>query len=167
MDLLTVCALTELANVLNVQTYTQDGMTPRGRAECQHARGRTREMLHWFFARYELVDASSGRLLDGMHEVYWRYMVHIVNGLLSYKEASTKQKLGNSEKKCTLAALKLQVKHCFEGVEAYERAYLRWGAIITDSLAWPENAKFTVKKRLEEPAPCKSGLLKSHMSTYL
>lgn len=170
LDLLTVCALTELANVLNFETYTQDGMSLRGRAECRHARARTREMLYWFFARYELTDAVSGRLLDGMHEVYWRYMVRIVKGMLSYKEASVKQDLGNGEAGCTMSAVKLQIRRCFDGAEGYKRACAQWGSVAVDSLAWPDSARFTVKKRLEEPTQCKSGLLTSHLllpATYV
>lgn len=144
-------------------------MSFRSRAECRHARGRTCEILSWFFARYELIDAGRECLLDGMHEVYWRYVVRIVNGMLSYKEASVKEGLGNGEAGCTLSAVKLQIQRCFDGAEGYKRAYAQWGSTVVESLAWPDNSRFTVKKRLDEPPQCTSGLLTSRSlpATYI
>ncbi|KAF9455282.1 hypothetical protein BDZ94DRAFT_1180331 [Collybia nuda] len=155
LDLFSICILTELSNVLNLVTYSTHGMAPNDRENCIQARHRSRDLLDWFFANYELVrpGTETPAVLDGKNEVYWPYVVRIVEGLTRYKKLAS-DNIQDTIKGCTTASVKKEIEACFRGVAEYHAATSFWGTEPVESLAWPtdDQYKFTVQK-LTTPKP--------------
>lgn len=146
LALFSLCALTELSNVLSLQTYSKRGMPLEEREHCIQARHRSRDLLDWVFSHYRFTRSQSE--LDPRTQIYWPYVVRIVKGLLAYKESATKS-IDDSVRGCTLEAIEAQVKLCFENVTEYAKALTFWGEEVIETLAWPDDPlyTFTVQQR--------------------
>lgn len=156
LGLFSICALTELSNVLSLQTYSQRGMPPDDREHCVQARHRSRDLLYWLFANYEFVrpGVESFTTIDGQNEVYWPYVVRIVKGLLRYKELAA-DSIHDSVEGCTATAVKKQIDGCFRGVTAYHAATSFWGKEPIESLAWPTDDQHAfIVRAMATPKPC-------------
>lgn len=138
LDMFSICILTELSNVLSLQTYSEQGMSVSDREHCVQARQRSRDLLDWFFSTYELIRPGVGSpvVIDGKKEVYWPYMVRVVKGLIRYKELSA-DTIPDSIEGCTAQAVKWEVEACFRDNAEYRAACSFWGEDHIESLAWP------------------------------
>lgn len=150
MDLMTVCLLTEMANVLSFQTYSPDGMPQCGRAKCRHARSRTRHMIDWFSGLYEVTDLRTQEILEPRRDVYWPYVARVASAIITYKTKAHKEKLGNGLESCTVKAVKAQINRCFKGVDEFHTTMKKLDKDASNLLAWPAQATFTAR-RLSKP----------------
>lgn len=150
LNLFTVCILAEMSNVLSLKTYQSGGMPAKDREHCVQARHRSRDLLDWFFSRYELVHSDEGQIviLDGMNDVYWPYVVRITKGLIQYKKLAAGEDILDSEDGCTAAAVEAQIKNCFHDVAGYDAAWASWTSETVDSLAWPIDTQHAFEVRV-------------------
>lgn len=158
LDLMTVCILTEMANVLNMKTYTEEKMSHAGRVECRAARAKTRHLMEWFFCTYELIDEETQQTLDARDDVYWAYMARVAKCVDDSMDAAP-EGWHNGVKFCTRDAVKKQMKDCFANQERYARAARRLKSKVVDSLAWPKDQRFRVVKVADPADPGKSPCL--------
>ncbi|KAF8890224.1 hypothetical protein BD779DRAFT_1671555 [Infundibulicybe gibba] len=155
LDLFSICILTETSNILNLQTY-DGGMSLEDRKCCVEARHRSRDLLDWFFSRYQLVRA--GTVLDGYKDVYLRFLARVVIALVQYKKLATKAKIRQLGR-CTTAAVENQVDRCFKGVQEYQTAAAYWNGKEVDSFAWPSDAEHIFGVELLSKPKERSGAL--------
>lgn len=145
-----LCALTELSNVLSLQTYGPGGMPLEDRMHCIQARHRSRDLLEWVFAHYQFKSTADPPVtLDPKMDVYWPYVVRVVRGLLIYKDVA-KEDIEDSVSGCTATAVQRQIKMCFEGVTEYAQSVSFWDNQTIQTLAWPTRDPkyaFTVELR--------------------
>jgi hypothetical protein len=144
-------------------------MPAKDRGHCVQARHRSRDLLDWFFSRYELVRGDPGQVVpfDGMKDVYWPYLVRVVKGLIRYKELAH-DSIMDSVEGCTAAAVKAQVQKCFQGVAGYKAAWLSWGNESVNSLAWPTDDQHTFGVRaLAKPKERRSKSICVHYTVIL
>jgi hypothetical protein len=157
LDLFALSTMIELMNVLHPGTYRGNGLSRLERDECAVARGKCRDMLQWFFTRYDLFEAGDNSLVDGP-TIYWEYLARHVKALLLYAEGAQNQQnidrdqkdIEDGENTTTLNLQQVpgfqgQVDRCFEGVKPFQKAFdsLKQADTI-GSLAWPRNRYYVV-----------------------
>lgn len=153
LDLFALCTIMELMNVLHPGTYQENGLSRLERDECAVARGKCRDILQWFFARYVLFDDKNDSPVDGP-AIYWEYLARHVQILQIYA-ANTKYIHDNNTLDLSHAfGFKDQVDHCFKGVEAFHKAFdsLTDDDICILSLAWPHDRYYVVRPS-SKPVP--------------
>ncbi|KAF8873088.1 hypothetical protein BD779DRAFT_1679429 [Infundibulicybe gibba] len=155
LDLFSICILTETSNILNLQTY-DGGMSLEDRKCCVEARHRSRDLLDWFFSRYQLVRA--GTVLDGYKDVYLRFLARVVIALVRYKKLATEAKIRQLGRSIT-TAVENQVDRCFKGVHEYHTAAAYWNGKEVDSFAWPSDAEHIFGVELLSKPKERSGAL--------
>lgn len=173
LDLLSFCALMELLNVVDQLTYdvasstgnsdssrpADPGMSPLHRLECIAARKISREMLLHFFTKYELLD-SSGRSIDGVRGLWWKYLARQLRCLVDLKLMSLRESIGGA-KDCTKEKFQREIALFYKGFprEFREQVAMAKGA---DSFSWPKTIRYQVRalshpktdvRRLCEDAP--------------
>ncbi|KAF8881118.1 hypothetical protein BD779DRAFT_1675606 [Infundibulicybe gibba] len=141
LDLFSICILTEASNILSLETY-EDGMSLEEMRSCVEARQRSRDLISWFFSKYELV--RSGVVLDGYKEVYWRFLARILLGLVKYMVLVEGDAAVEG---CTWSAVMDEVDKCFRGVKEYISATSYWEGKEINSLAWPSDVDYAFEVR--------------------
>ena len=154
LDLFALSTLVELMNVLHPGTYRENGLSRLECDECAVARGKCRDILHWFFERYELCDAKNNSPVDGP-AIYWEYLAKHVQILLAY--AANVKYINHQEEDLDLShvlGFQDQVNRCFEGVEAFQKAFhsVTDDDIASCLLAWPRDRYYTVRPS-SKPVP--------------
>ena len=147
LDLFALSAIVELMNVLHPGTYRGNGLSRLERDECAVARGKCRDILKWFFAHHDLVDARNNSIVDGP-AIYAEYLARHVQTLLIYaantKAINDKETLDLSH----VLGFRDQVTRCFKGVEAFHKAFHSLQGQdddeSIDSLAWPRDRYYMV-----------------------
>ncbi|EDR13437.1 uncharacterized protein LACBIDRAFT_323084 [Laccaria bicolor S238N-H82] len=155
LDLLSFCALMELLNVVDQSTYevasstcnfdssrpADPGMSPLHRLECIAARRISREMLLHFFTNYELLD-SSGRSIDGVRNLWWKYLGRQVKCLVDLKLMSLREGIGGA-KDCTKEKFQMQIALFYKGFPHEFRALAMANEV--DSFSWPKTNSHQVR----------------------
>ncbi|KAF8878615.1 hypothetical protein BD779DRAFT_1474695 [Infundibulicybe gibba] len=141
LDLFSICILTEASNILSLETY-EDGMSLEEMRSCVEARQRSRDLISWFFSKYELV--RSGVVLDGYKEVYWRFLARVLLGLVRYMVLVRGDATVEG---CTWSAVMDEVDKCFRGVKEYLSAASYWKGKEINSLAWPSDVDYAFEVR--------------------
>ncbi|KAF8878606.1 hypothetical protein BD779DRAFT_1676763 [Infundibulicybe gibba] len=141
LDLFSICILTEASNILSLETY-EDGMSLEEMRSCVEARQRSRDLISWFFSKYELV--RSGVVLDGYKEVYWRFLARVLLGLVKYMVLVRGDATVEG---CTWSAVMDEVDKCFRGVKEYLSAAFYWEGKEINSLAWPSDVDYAFEVR--------------------
>ena len=157
LDLFALSTMIELMNVLHPGTYRDNGLSRLECDECAVARGKCRDILQWFFARYDLFEVGTNTLVDGP-TIYWEYLTHHVKALLLYAEAAQNQLNIDQDQKDIaqdgentlnlrqVSEFQGQIDCCFEGVKTFHKAFdsLKQADTIS-SLAWPHNRYYVVR----------------------
>ena len=159
LDLLSFCALMELLNVVDQSTYevvlstynsdssrpADPGMLPLHRLECIAARKISREMLLHFFTKYELLD-SSGRSIDGVRDLWWKYLGRQVKCLVDLKLMSLRESIGGA-KDCTKEKFQREITLFYKGFPREFRALTEQMAMANevDSFSWPKTISYQVR----------------------
>lgn len=161
LDLLSFCALMELLNVVDQSTYevasstcnsdsscpADPGMSPLHRLECIAARRISREMLLHFFSRYELLD-SSGKSIDGVRDLWWKYLDRQVKCLVDLKLMSLRESIGGA-KDCTERKFRAQIALFYKGFPCEFRALTEQPEmtkeVAIDSFSWPNTISYQVR----------------------
>lgn len=124
-DLLTVFTLAnamELLNVVDYQTYRvetnltgEDSELPADpglpaflRLQYNDARTKSRQLLHYFFSNFEVVD-SSGLAVDGPNDLYYHFLAQQLSALINMKLQGFDEKVGGAPD-CTFTKFEREFK---------------------------------------------------------
>ena len=136
----------ELSNALSTWTYGDPD--PAERLRLINARKHARQLRHWIFQYYQLVDAD-GNDVDYKTAFYWPYLAQQARALLLYKASAARRNIGHrSMEDCTLKAVMEAIERTVSKPKALSDLY-RLSTAIDDSFAWA-GPQFTVRK-LESP----------------
>ncbi|KAF8960610.1 hypothetical protein BDZ97DRAFT_1605550, partial [Flammula alnicola] len=135
-ELLTICYLGVLMNVLDFETYSYPGqepgaaLTPKqeqrhmlhdynamsllNRLACTHARGLALDLLEWVECNYELRETIPGEsaVIKDMHSVFALAMNRLCLSLMLYKQLAQQQSIEGAPN-CTLEAIRMQLGDIF------------------------------------------------------
>lgn len=136
----------ELLNALSTWTYGDPD--PAERLRLINARKHARQLCHWIFQYYQLVDMD-GNDVDYKTVFYWPYLVQQACALLLYKASTARCNIGHrSMENCTLKAIMEAIERTVSKPKALSDLY-RHSTAIDDSFAWA-GPRFTIRK-LESP----------------
>lgn len=172
LDLLSLCNLVILGNVLDHRTYSAPNQDPYAEANAvqmkrieQHdhnaipfeereasvyARGLCIQMLHWFVAHFEIRDSRTGKKID--ENIAASHLARQAIALQAYKKAATANKIRGAPH-CTLSNLKHQIQNA---LTIYDDAYHIWKvqekSLEVLSLAYEHDDKenFEVVRKLQD-----------------
>jgi len=147
----------ELLNVVDQSTYevasstcnsdssrpADPGMSPLHRLECIAARGISRKMLLHFFSHFELLDPS-GKSIDGVRDLWWKYLGRQVKCLVDLKLMSLRENIGGA-KDCTEGKFLTQIDIFYKGFPREFRALTQQMTNEVDSFSWPKTISYQVR----------------------
>ena len=109
LDLVSLCCLMELGNVLNEWSYT--GGKEKERRRLMYARKRGRKLIHWLFDQWELLD-DQNKPIDAFKEFYWPFLAQQARALVFYKQSASDQGIHHSEipRMCSVKKVKTIVE---------------------------------------------------------
>ncbi|KIJ92390.1 hypothetical protein K443DRAFT_135302 [Laccaria amethystina LaAM-08-1] len=153
LDLLSLCALMELLNVVDQTMYevttSQDdtdsplpadpGMSAHRRLECIAARRASRQMLMHVFSQFQFLDDDE-KPIDGVHDLWWKYLGRQVQCLVSLKMMSVEEGVGGV-KDCTMAKFQEQIGLFYMGFPQEFRASTQ--QLEAANFAWPQTDVYT------------------------
>jgi hypothetical protein len=158
LDLLALCSLMELLNVVDASMYlvassklkydsplkANPGMSARHRLECIAARQASREMLGHFFSHFEIVN-TDGKSINGVDDVWWPYFARQLVCLENLKCAAWKGKISGA-KDCTYMKFMQQVQFVYEG---FPREFVAICEQLkndqVDNFAWPRALQYSIR----------------------
>ncbi|KAG2003769.1 hypothetical protein CC2G_004347 [Coprinopsis cinerea AmutBmut pab1-1] len=147
LDMLSVCNIMELANVLSYETYLRGGVSDFQRQQFIEARRLCRRMVAIVNSRLQFTDGK-GRELDLHGDIWMRYLAIQVVATKEHKSyISTKRKPTIS-----MQSLEMAVTTCFEGHAPFHRQYSEILATRTTDLAWPSSFPFHLSVRSRQKA---------------
>jgi hypothetical protein len=165
LDLLTLCNIVEMGNIITPTLYTDKDKCNRERHELIEARKVSRTTVDWLFDHYQL--SLNGSLVPKSRQVlYWPYLAHQAKTLLWFKEQTEKGSAPTSPHQyaCTYEAVKLAIRSCFRTVVPFWTAWDN--CRDTQSFAW-SGPQFDVITRESTIGPRKFGITLGCSNTYL
>lgn len=121
IDVLSLCNLAELANVLHYKTYTSGGLTGAERKKMIHGRQMARRIRLWLACVIEIQSPNDEHgLLSLDNDIFYPYLASQVLAICGYKSrAPTSGAEGNAP--FTLKDLEFQITGAFEGDAQFAR----------------------------------------------
>lgn len=164
LDLLTLCNIIEMGNILTPKLYTDKDKCNRERHELIEARRISRSVVDWLFDHYQL--SLNGSLVPKSRQtLYWPYLAHQAKTLLWYIQKIEQENPPKDryETACTYEAVKHAIRSCFRTVVPFWNA---WDACQeTQSFAWP-GPPFDVVTREPTAGHRKSKTTSNYSKTY-
>ncbi|KAH6907936.1 hypothetical protein BKA70DRAFT_1427768 [Coprinopsis sp. MPI-PUGE-AT-0042] len=142
VDLLAVCNLFEMANILSYERYTPEGVPDYDRYHFIHARKLCREIIHWVKSRFLFID-KAGHEMD-IHQVQMRYLARQSQALLDLR-----RQLDNvfPNSAINAQAMEAAFDSCFAGNDGYSESAAELRGLAPDSLSYPLEWSFKVHPR--------------------
>jgi len=134
LDLLSLCNVMELGNVLSKATYQVGGMPSYQRHQLIQARLLCRKLVGWLGSTFEFI-SNDGQTADFKSDIHMFYLARQAKALVAY--ISTVATAGSSKQGCSSEAVQQAVDRCFSGNVDFQE---QWSSIkhwVPDTLAWP------------------------------
>ena len=136
LDVVTLCNLILLANVLDGRTYRSDGsasISAEERLSSIYTRGKCIELLNWMDSKYRLRDPYSQEI-DRCYWFFQEYLLQQISAIRSYKKEAEKDEI-LSAGKCTAKELSEQLDMVGK---LFPRTNKKQGlpSLASTSLAW-------------------------------
>ncbi|KAF9459884.1 hypothetical protein BDZ94DRAFT_985891 [Collybia nuda] len=144
LDLLTLCNIIEMGNILTPKLYTDKDKCNRERHELIEARKLSRTAVDWAFDHYQL--SLKGAIVPKSRQaLYWPYLAQQAKALLWYKQQTEKSApSGGLNQTVTYEAVKHAIRCCFRTVVPFWTA---WDACPeTPSFTW-SGPQFDIVRR--------------------
>ncbi|KAH6915898.1 hypothetical protein BKA70DRAFT_1418816 [Coprinopsis sp. MPI-PUGE-AT-0042] len=142
VDLLSICNLFEMANVLSYEAYMPQNLPEYDRTHFIQTRKLCREMVHWAGSRLLFV-SEAGHDMD-LHRIQMRYLAIQSKALVKLRyrlDSLLPQSHIRGE------ALELALEMCFKGNDSYMKGQADVANYIPDNLDYPQEWCFRVHPR--------------------
>jgi hypothetical protein len=150
LDLFMLCIVMELGDLVNPLAYKKKHRHGRkhdhDRLCTIHARGLSRDLRHWWRARYMLFDPEQALLIDG-GLVFDDLLSQHISALISYKTMAEEKDVQGEVLECTADVLTVLLKKHFPHA-------LRFGANTSKGFEWV-GPRYVVKARAGVPSSYK------------
>ena len=134
LDLVSLCCLLELGNVLNEWSYTGGGEKERRRL--MYTRQRARKLIHWTFDQWQLLDEQDNPI-NAMEQFFWPYLAQQARTLLAYKRSATDSGIHHPDipSFCTLKKVRVVIEHSVMSPDLLWKLYSTSNAVDV-TFAW-------------------------------
>lgn len=148
-DVMALCSIIELGNVMSPWSYEQTPNGQRERERMIYARKRSRRLIAWIFYLYEVSDEDGNVVADGERDIYWRHVEQQARVLCHYKKRTWKEGiLGSNVIKCRPADVERVIFRCFSSdLDVLAHFQSQFGQ-DEKTFAWV-GPMYTVRRRLE------------------